>query len=81
MQITWLLCGHGLESNQGKFILDSKMDWQFSQALDFFQLCLQCFDAVGQVIGKSPGLYTILLPRIPSVTTIDGVYPGQKQTN
>ena len=28
MQITWLLCGHGLESNQGKFILDSKMDWQ-----------------------------------------------------
>ena len=28
MQITWLLCGHGRESNQGKFILDSKMDWQ-----------------------------------------------------
>ena len=27
MQITWLLCGRGLESNQGKFILDSKMDF------------------------------------------------------
>jgi len=25
IQITWLLCGHGLESKQGKFILDSKM--------------------------------------------------------
>ena len=22
MQITWLLCGHGLESNQGKFIFE-----------------------------------------------------------
>ena len=28
IQITWLLCGHGLKSKQGKFILDSKMDWQ-----------------------------------------------------